>query len=342
MNKLFAFATALAMVGAYIVSAPSIVRAEVVASFESNDANLSDDISNGESRIKEDSLSISEEIKDNFRVYELYSDENTKPERRLVQDFESIMRWYNIPIRGAFTEYNNIDDVLVSKYVLRKYYVVEYKDGSIKFYNEQLDEMKSNRYTIIDGKEVLLPFSPISSKAFETFKNQDIMQNNLGSEVETESVFYMSGETSMMGTAIYYRTSIGDYVYYYHSSIGEKLFPVDDFCKFQQAIKDEYAKYPESGGGVDIANVWDLTKYELKYSSQETIKGDSNCDGSVDMADAVMIMQALANPNKYGIDGTAEHHLTEHGKLNGDMDGNGLTVGDAQAIQRILLGLTDN
>jgi hypothetical protein len=168
------------------------------------------------------------------------------------------------------------------------------------------------------------------------------VQNNLGSEVETESVFYMSGETSMMGTAIYYRTSIGDYVYYYHSSIGEKLFPVDDFCKFQQAIKDEYAKYPESGGGVDIANVWDLTKYELKYSSQETIKGDSNCDGSVDMADAVMIMQALANPNKYGIDGTAEHHLTKQGKLNGDMNGDGLTVGDAQAIQLKLLGLDDD
>ena len=69
------------------------------------------------------------------------------------------------------------------------------------------------------------------------------------------------------------------------------------------------------------------------------IKGDANCDGSVDMADAVMIMQALANPNKYGIDGTADHHLTEQGKLNGDMDGDGLTVGDAQAIQRKLLGL---
>ena len=69
------------------------------------------------------------------------------------------------------------------------------------------------------------------------------------------------------------------------------------------------------------------------------IKGDANCDGSVDMADVVMIMQALANPNKYGIEGTAELHLTEKGKKNADMDGDGLTVGDAQAIQKILLGL---
>ena len=69
------------------------------------------------------------------------------------------------------------------------------------------------------------------------------------------------------------------------------------------------------------------------------IKGDVNCDGQVDFSDVVIIMQALANPDKYGIDGTAEHHLTEQGKLNGDMDGDGLTVGDAQAIQRKLLGL---
>jgi len=80
---------------------------------------------------------------------------------------------------------------------------------------------------------------------------------------------------------------------------------------------------------------------ELTSINESTVKGDSNCDSQVDLSDAVMIMQALANPNKYGIDGTAEHHLTEQGKLNGDMDGNGLTVGDAQAIQRKLLGLDD-
>ena len=71
------------------------------------------------------------------------------------------------------------------------------------------------------------------------------------------------------------------------------------------------------------------------------IKGDANCDGEVDMSDVVLVMQALANPNKYGTNGTAEHHLTAQGKLNGDMDGDGLTVGDAQAIQKKLLGLDD-
>ena len=57
------------------------------------------------------------------------------------------------------------------------------------------------------------------------------------------------------------------------------------------------------------------------------------------MGDVVIIMQALANPNKYGEDGTAENHLNEQGRVNGDMDGDGLTVGDAQKIQKKLLGL---
>ena len=70
------------------------------------------------------------------------------------------------------------------------------------------------------------------------------------------------------------------------------------------------------------------------------VKGDTNCDGQVDTADAVLIMQALANPNKYGVSGTADNHLTEKGKANADMNGDGLTVGDAQVIQEMLLGLS--
>ena len=84
-------------------------------------------------------------------------------------------------------------------------------------------------------------------------------------------------------------------------------------------------------------NILPLSKYE-----KNTIKGDTNCDGSVDMADVVLIMQALANPNKYGINGTAEHHLTEQGRLNADVDGDGLTVGDAQSIQLKLLGIVES
>ena len=70
-----------------------------------------------------------------------------------------------------------------------------------------------------------------------------------------------------------------------------------------------------------------------------TVYGDTNCDGRIELADAILIMQALANPNKYGIGGTADKPLTEQGKLNGDVDTAtaGLTGDDAVAIQKYLL-----
>jgi hypothetical protein len=70
-----------------------------------------------------------------------------------------------------------------------------------------------------------------------------------------------------------------------------------------------------------------------------TLAGDTNCDGIVDLSDAILIMQALANPNRYGLGGSDEKHLTEQGKLNGDVDRStiGLTSNDAVLIQNYLL-----
>ena len=122
------------------------------------------------------------------------------------------------------------------------------------------------------------------------------------------------------------------------------IHKIDGFDKVVVVCEkyDEHIKVKEyiESNGFDINKIhFGFTTSESGLNSPDKLMGDANCDGQVDLSDAVMIMQALANPNKYGIDGTAEHHLTEQGKLNGDVDGDGLTVGDAQSIQRKLLGL---
>ncbi|MBR0511369.1 MAG: dockerin type I repeat-containing protein, partial [Ruminococcus sp.] len=67
--------------------------------------------------------------------------------------------------------------------------------------------------------------------------------------------------------------------------------------------------------------------------------GDVNCDGEIDMSDVVLIMQYLANPNKYGLEGSDEKHITEKGLANGDVDksSEGITANDALRIQEFLL-----
>ena len=69
--------------------------------------------------------------------------------------------------------------------------------------------------------------------------------------------------------------------------------------------------------------------------------GDANCDGKVNLADAVIIMQSLVNAPKYGINGTDASHITANGAANADVceRGNGLTNADALSIQKKLLDL---
>lgn len=90
-------------------------------------------------------------------------------------------------------------------------------------------------------------------------------------------------------------------------------------------------------GGVEP----DGTKPEVPSESSsgeqdDIIYGDTNCDDEVNLADAVLIMQYLANPSKYKI--------SEQGKKNADVNenGDGVTPADAFAIQKFVLGLINN
>ena len=72
-----------------------------------------------------------------------------------------------------------------------------------------------------------------------------------------------------------------------------------------------------------------------------TVYGDANCDGKVLLNDAVLIMQAIGNPDEYGVGGTNENAMTAQGNANSDVSGNGdgLTNKDALAVQRYILKL---
>lgn len=74
---------------------------------------------------------------------------------------------------------------------------------------------------------------------------------------------------------------------------------------------------------------------------KDYLPGDANCDGSVDLADAVLIMQALANPDAYNVNGTDKTAITEQGVKNGDVyeKGDGLTNSDALSVQKFRIGL---
>lgn len=78
----------------------------------------------------------------------------------------------------------------------------------------------------------------------------------------------------------------------------------------------------------------------ITVSPPNSVRGDANCDTSVNMSDVVMVMQANLNPKKYGSDGTSADHITAQGEANGDVDGkSGLAMSDALLIQQYTLSI---
>ena len=111
--------------------------------------------------------------------------------------------------------------------------------------------------------------------------------------------------------------------------------------KYQAALNEHITMY------VDDVLVWgtepDGTKPEAttptkpdntdtsqpSSDSGKTKFGDTNLDGAVNISDAVLIMQSIANPDEF--------ELSEQGRINGDVynNGDGITNNDALIIQYV-------
>ena len=102
-------------------------------------------------------------------------------------------------------------------------------------------------------------------------------------------------------------------------------------------LNDTVGSYYGEGlcNGVDISFRVTVTSDSASTpaTSADTLYGDANCSGNVDIADAVLIMQTLSNPAKYQLDAK--------GKENADCSnvGDGVTNKDALAIQKYKLKL---
>ncbi|MDE5862489.1 MAG: hypothetical protein K2H28_09895 [Ruminococcus sp.] len=70
-------------------------------------------------------------------------------------------------------------------------------------------------------------------------------------------------------------------------------------------------------------------------TTNDIIYGDANCDTNISLADAVLIMQSLSNPDIY--------NLSEQGKSNADIynRGDGITTQDALTIQKVNINLIE-
>ena len=95
--------------------------------------------------------------------------------------------------------------------------------------------------------------------------------------------------------------------------------------------------YTRKAGNLTLSSLTITVKGATPVSTRA---GDANCDGNVDLSDAILIMQALTNPDKYGVDGSDPTHITAQGMINADVDGSkGVAPKDALTIQQHLAGI---
>ncbi|MCR4796067.1 MAG: dockerin type I repeat-containing protein [Ruminococcus sp.] len=244
--------------------------------------------------------------------------------------FDEIYNMTEDEVRTVFNEKGLTDT--------EKYHVYPQRNGNTAVNNNSMTVLlyPENYMINLTGHELVSHVIDMNDKD-KLFKNSDIVwdsdkvKKSLGLPKEYFDVYDVS---SMTVTKSAPEGEDPDIRKYCECSIRCKSEDKDKIADLRRAalnyiqLNPDFALvYPETYGGENVS------------TPVKSLKGDANCDGQVDLSDAVMIMQALANPDKYGIGGTAEYHLTEQGKLNGDMNGDGLTVGDAQAIQKMLLGL---
>ncbi len=118
-------------------------------------------------------------------------------------------------------------------------------------------------------------------------------------------------------------------IFGYKDSTAEK-YASDYGLKFMRLDPDK--EFDESMLEIDVE--------DIPVSYDDRTAGDANCNGQIEMGDAVRIMQALANPDKYGLNGSDERHITKQGVINGDVyqPGTGITSLDALWIQGYIVG----
>lgn len=92
--------------------------------------------------------------------------------------------------------------------------------------------------------------------------------------------------------------------------------------------------YTRKAGNLTLSSLTITVKGVTPVSTRE---GDANCDGIVDLSDAILVRQALYYPGKYGVNGSDPTHITAQGMINADVDDSeGVSSTDALMIQQFL------
>jgi hypothetical protein len=212
-------------------------------------------------------------------------------------------------------------------------YTVMYGGTYTDAQNRQIQFVDFKHHIAVKEVDGIQPYSYVF-----TVKDKDTGEliNNGALSFSTYVCYEINGEDVFTGPI--YRYDLSDanpVVYNYAKDKDAKEFRIESIYAQAEGYTFVDAREDIRDGGDPTIRYYDV----LMTRGDAGLKGDTNCDGKVELADAILIMQSLANPDKYGENGTAEKPLTKQGRKNGDVNSDGLSADDALSIQKFLLHL---
>lgn len=181
-----------------------------------------------------------------------------------INSEDTVVRIHNVPIVFAFSKYNNINELLRSDYIDQTFYAIVNGDTV------------SSIYTIDDlGETTKIENSFLS----EDFKTISALLNNgvldyLPEGTVVSNIYYFWGQSNHQGSALYYNTNKGGFVYYSGYMNRQYLFPEKDFFEYMKAVYSIMGT-DNPPGSIDAESIWNLSNYDITSNSVGSNKSES-------------------------------------------------------------------
>ena len=175
-----------------------------------------------------------------------------------IKSDDTIIRVLNTPIVFAFNEYSDIDALLTGDYIDQVLYAIV-NDKSIEaiYLVDNLGES-----TTVENSLLSRDYKTVS-----VLLQNDVI-DSLPEGAEITNIFYFWGQSNHQGSALYYRTNKGGFVYYrsYLNNDTQYLFPEQDFFNYMKALYSTLG--PDNPpGSIEMESSIDISKYEISLES---------------------------------------------------------------------------
>ncbi len=209
------------------------------------------------------------------------------------------------------------------------------KDISISNFNDELHLYNRGGYNI---KEIIVFLQSYDTLYDMKYQTDRVSFTDVYSDYVTTYVDFSNTGEETKSVISYVQENIPEAEFYLEDN-NTPTDSIENAGNFTIKLKDNYSLTAHLDLALEIFEATGVRPDGISpsiYTSgcfsniylDNYLNGDANCDQKYSIADSTAILQALGNPDKYG--------LSTQGLFNADSTGDGLTVEDAVAIKTAL------